>query len=100
MNLMPNCKNTKIQGSIGLGQAIACFTKLGYIVSVPLNDSQDYDLIVEIDNKLYKVQVKRLRGNSSVGRAPALQAGGRGFESHFFHHFYGQAPESESRGAL
>ena len=26
-----------------------------------------------------------LRGNSSVGRAPALQAGCRGFESHFLH---------------
>lgn len=58
MNLLPNCKNTKIQGSIGLGQAIAYFTKMGYIVSLPLNDSQDYDLIVEINKKLYKVQVK------------------------------------------
>lgn len=58
MKLMPNCKNTKIQGCIGLGQAIAYFTKKGYTVSSPLNDSQDYDLIVEIDEKLYKVQVK------------------------------------------
>lgn len=55
---MPNCRNTKIQGSIGLGQAIAYFTKAGYTVSIPLNDSQDYDLIVEIDEKLYKIQVK------------------------------------------
>lgn len=67
MNLMPNCKNTKIQGSIGLGQAIACFTKLGYIVSVPLNDSQDYDLIVEIDNRLYKVQVKTVTYKNESG---------------------------------
>jgi len=67
MNLMPNCKNTKIQGSIGLGQAIAYFTKLGYIVSVPLNDSQDYDLIVEIDNKLYKVQVKTVTYKNESG---------------------------------
>ena len=64
---MPNCKNTKIQGSIGLGQAIAYFTKLGYIVSVPLNDSQDYDLIVEIDNKLYKVQVKTVTYKNESG---------------------------------
>lgn len=28
----------------------------------------------------------RTWGCSSVGRAPALQAGGRGFESHHFHH--------------
>lgn len=58
MKLMENCKNTKIQGSIGLGQAIAYFTKAGYTVSIPLNDSQDYDLVVEIDEKLYKIQVK------------------------------------------
>ena len=58
MKLMKNCKNTKIQGCIGLGQAIAYFTKMGYVVSSPLNDSQDYDLVVEINEKLYKVQVK------------------------------------------
>ena len=28
-----------------------------------------------------------VRGNSSIGRAPALQAGCRGFESHFLHFF-------------
>ena len=28
---------------------------------------------------------KKLRGCSSVGRAPALQAGGHGFESHHLH---------------
>ena len=26
------------------------------------------------------------RGRSSIGRAPALQAGGRGFDSHRLHH--------------
>lgn len=38
--------------------AIAYFSTNGYIVSIPLNDTQDYDLIVEKDNLLQKVQVK------------------------------------------
>lgn len=67
MKLMKNCKNTKIQGCIGLGQAIAYFTRMGYVVSSPLNDSQDYDLVVEIDEKLYKVQVKTTTIKSSSG---------------------------------
>ena len=67
MKLMKNCKNTKIQGCIGLGQAVAYFTKMGYTVSSPLNDSQDYDLVVEIDEKLYKVQVKTTTIKSKSG---------------------------------
>ena len=43
---------------MGLGNAIFYFTNLGQTVSVPLTDSQDYDLVVEIDNSLKKVQIK------------------------------------------
>jgi HJR/Mrr/RecB family endonuclease len=50
--------NTKKQGDVGLGQAIAWFTRNSYTVSLPLTDSQDYDLIVDKDNVLYRVQVK------------------------------------------
>lgn len=45
-------------GNSSLGIAIAYFTNNNYIVSIPLNDTQDYDLIAEKDNKLFKVQVK------------------------------------------
>lgn len=38
--------------------AIAHFAKQGYTVSVPLTDSQKYDLIVEIEGVLNKVQIK------------------------------------------
>ena len=48
----------KEKGNSGLGMAIAYFTTNGYIVSIPLNDTQDYDLIVEKENKLQRVQVK------------------------------------------
>lgn len=51
-------KNSKKQGDAGLGQAIAHFTMKGYNVAIPLTDSADWDLIVEIDNVLKKVQVK------------------------------------------
>lgn len=55
---MLDAKNTKTQGDIGLGQAIAWFTKNGYTVCIPLTDSQSYDLIVDKNNQIYRVQVK------------------------------------------
>lgn len=45
-------------GNSSLGLAISFFTCNGYVVSIPLNDTQDYDLIVEKENTLFKVQVK------------------------------------------
>ena len=50
--------NTKQKGNIGVGLAIAYFTSLGYIVSIPINDSQDYDILVDIDGFINTVQVK------------------------------------------
>ena len=54
MNFVTN----KEKGNSGLGIAIAYFSTNGYTVSVPLNDTQDYDLIIEKNNKLQTVQVK------------------------------------------
>ena len=57
--MFENCKNTKQQGNIGLGSAIQYFSQKLYTISLPLNDSQDYDLVVEdFDGTLKKVQVK------------------------------------------
>ena len=53
-----NFKTNKEKGNSGLGMAIAYFTTNGYTVSIPLNDTQDYDLIVEKENSLQRVQVK------------------------------------------
>lgn len=50
--------NSKDKGNVGISAAIFYFTKLGYTVSIPLTDSQSYDIIVDIDSVLYKVQVK------------------------------------------
>ena len=53
------CKNSKQQGDIGMGYAIAYYTSIGYAVSLPLTDSQEYDIVVEDHNKKFlKVQVK------------------------------------------
>lgn len=52
--------NSNKQGDVGMGAAIAYFSKQGFTVSIPLTDSQDYDMVVE-DNligELHTVQVK------------------------------------------
>lgn len=51
-------KNSKKQGDAGLGQAIAYFTMKGYDIALPLTDSADWDLIVEMEDGLKRVQVK------------------------------------------
>lgn len=46
------------QGSAGLGSAIGYFCSVGIVVSLPLIDNQDYDLVIDEDGILKKVQVK------------------------------------------
>ena len=52
------CKNSNKQGDVGMCYAMAYFAKMGYTISIPITDSQDYDLIVDDGEKLSKVQVK------------------------------------------
>lgn len=61
-------KTNKQRGNCGLGIAIAYFTTNGYIVSVPLNDTQDYDLIVDKNNKIKSVQVKYTTCKTKYGK--------------------------------
>ena len=56
--LLNECKTYSKQGNIGLAYAIAYYSKLGYTVSIPLTDTQDYDIIVDTGETLLKVQVK------------------------------------------
>lgn len=51
----------KIQGNVGVAKAIYEYSKRGYTVLLPFSDSDKYDLVVDIDSKLYKVQVKTSR---------------------------------------
>lgn len=57
----------KEKGNTGLGIAIAYYASNGYVVSIPLNDTQDYDLIVDKDNRIYKVQVKATSCKTKYG---------------------------------
>ena len=50
--------NTKKKGDRGLGKALEYFTSKGYSVSIPLTDSQDYDLVIDYGEGLKSVQVK------------------------------------------
>lgn len=47
-----------LQGNMGLGRAIAYFTFNGIPISIPLNDTQGYDLIADYNGKLKRVQIK------------------------------------------
>ncbi len=51
-------RNSRKQGDVGLGAAIGYFTTRGYTVCIPLTDSQEYDLVVELEDGLKKIQVK------------------------------------------
>lgn len=46
------------KGRAGLSAAIAYFGMNGYTVSIPLNDTQAYDLIVDDGEKLMKISCK------------------------------------------
>ena len=59
--------NSNTKGNIALGQAIAYFTKQCYTISLPLNDCQWYDLIIEKNGIFQTVQVKYCGAVSSNG---------------------------------
>ena len=58
---------TKGQGNVGIAAAILYFTKQGCTISIPLNDSQEYDLVVDIHGMLNKVQVKTTKYLTKYG---------------------------------
>lgn len=50
--------NTKEQGAIAVAQAISFYTKLGYAVFTPISDTSRFDLIVEKEGILFRIEVK------------------------------------------
>ena len=58
----------KVKGRTSLGISIAYFSANGYTVSIPLNDTQDYDLVIEKDGILKTVQVKSTACKSKYGK--------------------------------
>lgn len=60
------------QGNIGLGKSISLFTEIGITVLLPLNDTQDYDIAIDVNNKLLRVSVKTTRYKSNSGKYSVL----------------------------
>ena len=58
----------KQRGNCGLGLAIAYYSTHGYTVSIPLNDTQDYDLLVDKNGKIESVQVKYTSCKTKYGK--------------------------------
>lgn len=50
--------NTRKQGDIGVSQAIYWYTKNGWNVSKPMSDSTRYDLVIEKNGILKRVECK------------------------------------------
>lgn len=55
-----------LQGNIGLGAAIAHYTSIGIPVSLPLNDTQKYDLVID-RGSLLKVSIKTTSSKAKSG---------------------------------
>lgn len=54
-----------IQGNLGLGKAIEYFTSQNIPVSIPLNDTQKYDIIADFNGKLQRISIKTSRYKKS-----------------------------------
>jgi hypothetical protein len=50
--------NTREQGDLGELSAMCWLVSIGAAVAIPLGHSPDWDLIAEIDGRLFRVQVK------------------------------------------
>ena len=59
--------NPREQGLLGLTDAIRWFGSQGWSISMPLIDSQPYDLVVDDGKRLHRVQVKTTTRRSSHG---------------------------------
>lgn len=63
--LIKDSLSRKQIGRLGLSCAIHYFTVKGYTVSLPLNDTQWYDLIIEKDDEFSTVQCKSTNTHNS-----------------------------------
>lgn len=62
-----------IQGNLGLAKAINYFVSHSIPVSIPLNDTQKYDLVADFNGKLQRVSVKTSRNTHTNGKSYEVQ---------------------------
>jgi hypothetical protein len=55
-------RTTQRKGDYAVAQAVATFTKAGFDVSLPLTESAAYDIVVDHNNILKRVQVRYFTG--------------------------------------
>lgn len=60
--------NSTIIGNIGEALAIAEFSKRGFTVLIPFGQNVPYDIVVDINGKLYKIQCKTTEKVHEDGR--------------------------------
>ncbi len=60
------------QGNVGLGRAIAYYTAKCIPIMLPLNDTQKYDLVIDRDDKLFRVSVKTTQYKKTSGNYEVL----------------------------
>jgi len=71
-----NKHHTKFKGDIGLTKAIMCLTELGYVVSIPFFEHQHYDIIVDLDNTIKRVQIKYSKDDYIKGATSYVNSNG------------------------
>ena len=54
-------RNSRQQGAIGVGRAIAYYASKGYAVFVPISDVSRFDLVVDTGERLLRIEVKTSR---------------------------------------
>jgi hypothetical protein len=55
-------RTTQRKGDYAVAQAVATFTKAGHDVSLPLTESAAYDIVVDYNDRLKRVQVRYFSG--------------------------------------
>lgn len=72
--------NTRQKGAVGVAKAIAYFADKGYVVLIPVSEAQRYDLVIEKNGDLQRVEVKsssHKTGRSKSYRVHLKTCGGR-----------------------
>ena len=62
-----------IQGNLGLAKAINYFVSHSIPVSIPLNDTQKYDLVADFNGKLQRISIKTSRNTHTNGKTYEVQ---------------------------
>ena len=60
-------KDPRVQGDIGMAEAIRYYTRTGHVVSIPNTEATRYDLIVDRNGILSRVQCKTSTQNGRYG---------------------------------